>query len=599
MGRDSAAVNVNVANKDKPETLLLLWSKQVPASDVQDPLGLGLRGSTRLASRLLFCITSITPRARYFSFIPWCILDYRRNEMDKAFSQGLKDAIVFRERALTLGCIVHHEGRPCKGGGLVGSDKASKWFEQKNLVADFTKKALGFAKNPAMDAYSNSLQNLGCFLTDDDRQVVDEESQEQITFEDLQLSELGLRLAESYDSMVGTLESVELIATARRRSQVQDLAAWGEQGGLCEVSSDSAKDRKPLRDMFFNKNEAKGASHSVRKQSLLLILDIARQVQAKGLSLDEECFSTAVYFGSIYHPNGSVHEIKWPKRLVDIAMRWRMFYFHHFMSVALEGMFSWLVTSLGDSGVAGDTLADMLQPLHAAAVSSHLNSFFEVTIPADFGNQTPATFLELFGLHISELNEETSATIDSHIGLDSSLSEVKLEDAIRENWQKHTATGVAIPVLLLSTTLSRYVRWSQADYGNWLASIARDEYLDLIPPVVLRGMQQRLDDWWNSSFSDITRTVLSRFIVQQHQSMSYEKSKEGNRCLLQVDGPNISITGTYDKIGMGNPRLISAIQILKDLAYLADNKEGEISLTKDGKRLLQEELSGEGQYEIH
>ena len=202
-------------------------------------------------------------------------------------------------------------------------------------------------------------------------------------------------------------------------------------------------------------------------------------------------------------------------------------------------------------------------------------------------------------LHISELNEETSATIDSHIGLDSPLSEVKLEDAIRENWQKHTATGVAIPVLLLSTTLSRYVRWSQADYGNWLASIARDEYLDLIPPVVLRGMQQRLDDWWSSSFSDITRTVLSRFIVQQHQSMSYEKSKEGNRCLLQVDGPNISITGTYDRIGMGNPRLISAIQILKDLAYLADNKEGEISLTKDGERLLQEELSGEGQYEIH
>ena len=56
--------------KPKLRMQLLRWSDYVPASDVQDPLGLGLRGSTRLASLLLYCITSITPRARYFSFIP-------------------------------------------------------------------------------------------------------------------------------------------------------------------------------------------------------------------------------------------------------------------------------------------------------------------------------------------------------------------------------------------------------------------------------------------------------------------------------------------------------------------------------------------------
>ena len=46
--------------KKKPELKpqLLRWSDYVPASEVTDPLGLGLRGSTRLASLLLYCITA-------------------------------------------------------------------------------------------------------------------------------------------------------------------------------------------------------------------------------------------------------------------------------------------------------------------------------------------------------------------------------------------------------------------------------------------------------------------------------------------------------------------------------------------------------------
>ena len=62
---------------------LLRWSEHVPISDVQDPLGLSLRGSARLASRLLYCITSITPRARYFSFIPWCVRNWQEHERGK------------------------------------------------------------------------------------------------------------------------------------------------------------------------------------------------------------------------------------------------------------------------------------------------------------------------------------------------------------------------------------------------------------------------------------------------------------------------------------------------------------------------------------
>src|SRR6266850_2001207 len=113
-----------MAKKSPTSPILLRWSDHIPASDVTDPLGLGLRGSARLASQLLYCITSITPRARYFSFIPWCVFDYQNREKGKPHALGLRDAIVLRENALTLACVTHHEGGTCRGGALVGSNEA-------------------------------------------------------------------------------------------------------------------------------------------------------------------------------------------------------------------------------------------------------------------------------------------------------------------------------------------------------------------------------------------------------------------------------------------------------------------------------------------
>ena len=257
-----------MTKKPSLQTQLLRWSKSVPASEVQDPLGLGLRGSTRLASRLLFCITSITPRARYFSFIPWCIYNFQKYEKYQTFALGLKDAIKVRETALTLACVLHHNGQPCDGGALVGSTQAGKW-DRSNSEADFKK--LDFAQVPALDAYYNSLVNLGCFMTDEERADSDEEAEEiEFTFDDIQLSPLGLKLAEGYDSLVGRLESVRNISASDRKCSVNSLREWGKRGGLCELTHAAAPDLPLLREMFFAKESSGEDSHGVRNRSLVL-----------------------------------------------------------------------------------------------------------------------------------------------------------------------------------------------------------------------------------------------------------------------------------------------------------------------------------------
>jgi hypothetical protein len=140
-------------------------------------------------------------------------------------------------------------------------------------------------------------------------------------------------------------------------------------------------------------------------------------------------------------------------------------------------------------------------------------------------------------------------------------------------------------------TLARYAQWEGTNYGNWLATASRDPYLDLVPPALTAGLSRRFGRWWTCNWRELAAFVLSRYVVQQHQSMSYEKTAKGDRCLLQVDDGKITTrpNEAFEKIGMGNPRFRSAVRILTDLDLLAE-AVGTTTVTKDGQRLLKEEL---------
>jgi hypothetical protein len=87
---------LRVLNLTKPAegVQLLRWNKKLPSASTQDPLGLNLRLSARLATQLLYCITSITPRARYYAFFPWAFQDYAENEKGKRGDPGSVRAVL-------------------------------------------------------------------------------------------------------------------------------------------------------------------------------------------------------------------------------------------------------------------------------------------------------------------------------------------------------------------------------------------------------------------------------------------------------------------------------------------------------------------------
>src|SRR5262245_4752245 len=204
----------------------------VPVVEGKDPLGLSGRVSNRLAGQLLACITSIRPRARHFSFLPWCVADYRQHQKGTTQDHGLDEAIRLRERALTLGSIAHHDGRPCAGGRLVGSEKAQALYEKGGRrLPKIT--SLSFAKNPALYAYYASLVNLGTFV---ERAAVELDETGEVksvfSFDDLELTPLGEALAERYDHAVKKVPCVRKISTRPNDCSLRELAAWGAHGGL-------------------------------------------------------------------------------------------------------------------------------------------------------------------------------------------------------------------------------------------------------------------------------------------------------------------------------------------------------------------------------
>jgi hypothetical protein len=188
---------------------LLHWTKELPKASDADPLGLELRLSARLSNELLYCITSITPRARYYSFFPWALQDYNERERLTKGDRGRVQGVLSRERAMVLGAVLHHDGAACIDGALGGSGEAIK-LARKNL-GSYDLASLRHLRNKEGQfgaAYKGSLINLGLFKTDevtvnDEASLETSELSEETQAIDVrELSPIGKRLADAFQRSV-------------------------------------------------------------------------------------------------------------------------------------------------------------------------------------------------------------------------------------------------------------------------------------------------------------------------------------------------------------------------------------------------------------
>ena len=589
-----------MAAKDNNSAVLLTWSKMVPISQAQDPLGLSLRVSARLSSELLHCITSITPRARYFSFLPWCVSDFAKREKASRADADLTQAVRLREKALTLGCVLHHAGGACRDGRLVGSDKAILWLAANpGKTPKFSQ--LSFVKNPALDAYYNSLVHLGFFNETPDGNGADEEVETEgdsgLEITDLELSDLGKRMASSYEGAIGHLPVVAKLTREPDGCKPGELKKWGELGGVCELAEPAAPDRALLREVFFNRVGSPGESHKFRHDSLTLFLELIDKTAPHGIGVDHRVLGDAVYFGAtgIGEDGDKVLELGLSSQLEDIGNRWRMFYFHFFLSVALKSLLAGVVGYAQRAGMAGTRLETIVDSLKSKSVLKFIGEVLGKKIEGNFLELTPNQLFQAGGFGRIGGDFRAGNEFERHFDYPHPLSEKHLADELRYGEIAHASPeGIACALVLLMMTVCRYTKWDGGQYGNWLAGATRDPYRDVTVPVVLRGLRESLGSFWDASWREIAMLVIGRFVINQHEILSYDKVWDGSRALFHSEQGVIRWRGlSYDEIVVENSRFYSAVQVLEDLALAEheDDERWQVNLTAEGKKFLGGELA--------
>lgn len=592
-----------MAARTSDDSMLLRWTKQVPVTDLRDPLGVTLRVAGRLAGQLLYGITSLTKRARYYSFLPWCVRDYQAREKGQPHACNLEYALRAREMALTMGCLLHHGGDECVGGGLNGSLRGKRWYEHRGPgPADLTNRvidrAIGFVKVPAWHIYSASLMGLGLFkmeAPDTDKGVNTRAP------DDLELSPLGEQLARLYGSMVDTLPGVAAASAQARRCSHDDLWEWGRHGGICELREPGAADRDMLRDLFFGRCGSPGKSHRFRRQSLLLILELARQLDEADVPLNKATFADAVYCDRIVYGDQDV-PIRWPASLEEIARRWRMFYFHYYLSVAMESLFVWVVRAVREADRAGVQLDELVRRLGGPGVRTRLEEHLGVGLPRSFLELSPRETMAACFIDVAAVTPQGSLMFDQQADPSTKLAERALEDAVRDPALRDGPAGPAVALVLLAVSLMRYARWQDTAYGNWLSWAVNDQYADAAPPVVLASLNRSFRDWWNRPWGELARFIVRRFVGQLHETVALKKRWDGSRAAFHSDHGQLFWRGlSYDEIKVGNPRFGNAVRILQDLTLLTTptDETEVVALTADGQAWLELELEQGSAHGVH
>jgi hypothetical protein len=531
---------------------LLRWNKELPSASAADPLGLNLRVSARLANELLHCITSITPRARYYSFFPWAFEDYRESEQGTSKDRGRVPSVLARERAMVLGAVLHHDGKPCEGGALGGSDPASTLAKSKKKSYDLLAwRHLKAAEGQFGAAYKGSLINLGIFKTEseeveEDATVDTDELDESVqAIEVAELSSLGKRLAQAFAQSVRRTKYVTEGWAQKKFVESGVLEQFGSRAGLCEIDGKSASDRDVLRNMFFARDGFRATgSHRRRRMSLLLVLECIGRAQALDVSFGNAIFSDICYFGEILVGEQAPESIAitLPEELSDIAERWRAYHSHNYLAVALQSFLVALARILRDRP-GGIARTDLLNQLSSPAISARFKELFRHDLPGEFFDLTPRDMLSFAGVTLPKSGQGAG---DGKLALPimSPFSERNLEDHLTGG-EANDSAGIAIAAMLFYQTLLRYPAAVADPFHNWYARHVKDPYADIAVPGVLDMLHGEFgSSWVDRSNREVLDRVIWRFVVRQHQTMSYERGFGGNAPLFHVDGVTVIGTNT-------------------------------------------------------
>jgi hypothetical protein len=226
------------------------------------------------------------------------------------------------------------------------------------------------------------------------------------------------------------------------------------------------------------------------------------------------------------------------------------------------------------------SLENLVQALNPPGSNARFRQCFGLDLPKDFFTLSARETLAVCGV-------KSKNGVFNALPIEARFSEHNLETLLVDT-EANGPACLALATMLLYLVVIRYQRQIRPSFNNWYEQQVHNDLADISLPGVVRFLHREFgDDWFGHPNGEILGRIVSRFVIRQHERMSYERGFGGIAPLFRVDGTTVIGTGTdYTDPRALNPRLGSALQILCDLGLATYEEEDGYRRTPEGDAWL-------------
>jgi len=284
-------------------------------------------------------ITSITPRARYWSFFAWVIYDFIQSDysQDSRFERTLsnfKKYLKQQECFFIFANIAVSELNPTESStsifGLQGIDTLmSVWqnsTENVPLTTNYLQASFG-----GYAAYRNVMKITGVTWPEDNENNI------QID----RMTTLGRELAEAFREQIQDTEYYKVYRKSAEQVPKSVLFEYGKKASL--IIYEDAKDLPVLQRILIptDQNDERGINRANSLKFYKYALDHHPDRKS------DTNFWREVFY-DVYSPKGELTE-EIPEELRIVALGWEIFQARQYFTYALEGIWAYFLLKLKDS----------------------------------------------------------------------------------------------------------------------------------------------------------------------------------------------------------------------------------------------------------
>jgi len=512
------------------------WSTSIKIeSGGRYPLGLN-RFHNGLEDILIKSIVGNANRLRYISYCCWAIGDIERHENCTQYSDFVQ-AFRQRENALGIGLFLIKPSY-----SIDGITSLSKVVTGEATEYDCSFKLMQSNELGAFGLYyAGTIYNWG--LTEINEKGI------------IILTEQGWylhRLLEEYYHNLAPQYYKRFVG--KRNIPVEVLLEWGRVNDFDNIRTPiCVKERDFFKSLIFRLERKAAADY--RRDTFTFFMECINRCSEIGINFSEDILRNIHYYLSFRDGTGSLHNFDLPLHYYDVQFFWSVYEGHVYFRWWLSCFFK--------------VFLDQLKLLNNG---STIQGFLDGLDPVEF-NRTIAAFCG----NATNYLDKTMASVFNLISRPSSLLDPFSEEAITEDEEHNSLSGVLAKFVLITVNLSRKFERIRTDprYQYLLASnLASDLWFNIIFSYL--HLQE-------TPIKEYLITVLKRHIINQHDAIMIEKNDlrrcwfttENSRYFFQSDLSLIWRPAKYNTI----------MNFLIDM-NLIDSNDKITTLSQEGKNFF-------------